>query len=93
MQSALLSGYSTPDALAEMVRKGLGEHLAVVAVGDNLGSITLKLIDWAESTGRLGKLIAEASRQNSGNADLRQLVVDSAEWPGGRRRGKPISHS
>ncbi len=72
-QSALLSGYTSRSALAQMVRIELDVNLDSVAGGSNLTDIVGALITWAEENNRTADLLRGARAQREGNVALREF--------------------
>ncbi|MEM7129361.1 MAG: SUMF1/EgtB/PvdO family nonheme iron enzyme [Chloroflexota bacterium] len=72
---ALINGYSL-NTLRRMVRIRLDIRLDEVAGGENFADVVYNLIDWAEQTGRVERLVAEAYRFNSGNQRLRRVAEE-----------------
>lgn len=60
LHSVLLTAFPSESSLLLMVRLQLGENLEVVAPGSGLDVRILKLIDWAEASGRLENLLTQA---------------------------------
>ncbi|AKJ08281.1 Hypothetical protein AA314_09907 [Archangium gephyra] len=61
--------------LTQMVRFQLGENLAAIAEGGGLANTVFKLIEWAESQGRLAELVTGALKANPGNPGLRACAA------------------
>ena len=79
IQEAILSGYTTRDALRGIVRIQLDAHLDEISTAGDLATLILELIRWSED-GRVLDLINGANAQNPGNPALRQLAGDAQEW-------------
>ena len=73
LRAALLDGYRTEQQLAIMVRIQLAKNLYEIAGGNTLGEVVFSLIEWAERTGHLAKLIVGAYEHNPDNDKLRHL--------------------
>ncbi len=81
IREALLSAFPTRDLLAMLLREELDVALNAIAGGDNLNVLVFHLVQWAESTGRVGALLQGAYAQNPGNPDLKQLRRSAERWP------------
>jgi hypothetical protein len=73
LKKALLSAFPDPATLEQMVRFGLDQNLDSLATG-NYDNVVFKLIEWAESKGKLKELLTAACSEdfggNPGNPDL-----------------------
>jgi hypothetical protein len=78
LQEALLAGFPTRSALAQMVRVGLDENLEAIAAPEDLRATVFQLLTWAESRGQIPGLLAAARRENPGNAALRVFAEELA---------------
>lgn len=78
LQDALLAAFPTRSALASMVRFQLDENLDALASPGSLQTTVFELIAWAESQGRIAKLVEGACAANPGNPALRAFA---AAWP------------
>jgi hypothetical protein len=58
-----------------MVQFELGEHLNRIAGGSDLSAIVFNLIDWAQRTGNLDRLLDGALATNPQNSDLQALAA------------------
>jgi hypothetical protein len=74
-QAALLNAFTTVDTLREMVQFELGENLNRIAGGSDLSAIIFNLIDWAQRTGNLDRLLDGALASNPQNSDLQALAA------------------
>jgi hypothetical protein len=83
LQQGLLSAFDEP-ALKQMVRFHLGEELAAIAGGANLGDTVFNLISWAERNGRTQELVSGAAAGNPRNPELKTFAAQYAA--GGRAR-------
>lgn len=72
--AALLSAYPSEGDLTMMVRIHMGESLSAITGGSNQRERIFHLVEWAETTGQLNRLIDAAVRGNSRNPDLLELV-------------------
>jgi hypothetical protein len=79
LHQALLSAFPTPDSLRQMVSFELDQNLYTIAGGDNYSAVAFSLVVWAEAHGKVNELLAGASRQNSGNPELRELVAGTQQ--------------
>ena len=74
LQKALIAAF-TEESLTQMVKLELDENLAAIAGGSNLGAKVFALIDWAERTGRLSRLIQGALSANPDSPELNAFVA------------------
>jgi hypothetical protein len=70
LRDALLDAFPTRDALAQMVRFGLGENLENITGNGPLSAAVFELIKWAEAHGRTDELVRAALAANPGNPAL-----------------------
>jgi hypothetical protein len=97
LHEALLDAFRSKQRLEIMVQHGLGANLEEIALTDSLSSIVFKLIEWAEETGNLPRLVAAAIQENPGNQRLRAVATrrgipcpEPALLPLPRRQWKPL---
>ena len=76
LQEILLRAYPKRSALEQLVNLGLNESLDAITEGDNLTQTIFKLIQWAESQGRIEELINKSFERNSGNPELQTFIRD-----------------
>ena len=81
LQDALLDAY-TAGGLRQMLRVQMDVDLPRVAGGDNLTEITFSLIQWAERTGQIMRLIEAAYAGNQENQALTALAAAAQSWFG-----------
>lgn len=80
---ALLDAFPAYDALAHMVKFGLGLNLERIASSNrDMTSVAFDLVQWAESHGRLDNLLDAALNENPHNPLLQQVS---------NALGKPVS--
>lgn len=72
-QQILMDIYTTTEELSNFVRIALGENRNKFAGGDDLQSVTYKLISWAEAKGRIGELIKATMKENNKDIRLNQF--------------------
>ena len=70
---SLLSAFPSTSKLRQMLSFELDENLDAIAMGDNYSDTVFKLIKWAESEGKVRKLLNAARSSNSGNPELRSF--------------------
>ena len=70
---ALLSAFPSPAKLKQMVSFELDENLDVISTGGNHSDVVFELIKWAESEGKVEKLLTAARSANPGNPKLRSF--------------------
>ncbi|NEP27568.1 effector-associated domain EAD1-containing protein, partial [Moorena sp. SIO3I6] len=70
---AICSAFPSKTNLDMMVIYGLNINLNTIASGDNLREIVFNLIQWAESTGNLEKLVKAACDENPHNRELQAV--------------------
>lgn len=73
--AALLDAFPAPAALEQMVRFGLGEHLAAITVGRSLTDQIADLLTWAHAHQRLSDLLAAALAANPDNLQLQAVIA------------------
>ncbi|ODH01469.1 hypothetical protein A4S05_28860 [Nostoc sp. KVJ20] len=73
LRKAILSAYPDPGDLEIMVNEELGENLHAIAGGGQLNQVVFNVIKWAETKGKLERLIMAAYDANSGNSDLKEF--------------------
>lgn len=73
--NALLAAYSTEADLAQMVKIGLGENLAVIVGGNSLKEKVFNLLEWARIRGRLSELLQAAYDGNETSLELREFIA------------------
>ena len=72
--AALISAFPEKPLLEQMVKRGLGIKLNLITQGNlNYGLTVDRLVEWAESQGRLPDLFAAAVQHNSENPKLKKL--------------------
>ncbi|MEM7131969.1 MAG: pentapeptide repeat-containing protein [Chloroflexota bacterium] len=74
LHKALLDAYRTISSLRQMVQYGLDENLEEIVGSGTLSDIVFDLVQWADSCGKLDKLIQVAYRHNDGNPLLKAFV-------------------
>lgn len=74
IKAALLSAYPTESDLAQLLRIELDESLDAIAGGSNQDDRIFALLRWAESRGRIDRLMQAAIRHNPGNPGLIALA-------------------
>jgi V8-like Glu-specific endopeptidase len=73
LSEALLDAYRSHNALRIMVRFQLDENLNAIAGIGLLKDVVFELIDWAESAGKLERLIIGAYEETPGNPKLKEF--------------------
>jgi hypothetical protein len=73
-QDALLSAFDA-DSLREMVKIQLEENLDNVTKNSSLRTVVFELIDWAQRTGNLDRLLDGALTAVPGSSDLQNLAT------------------
>jgi hypothetical protein len=68
LHDALLAAFPSHSALEQMVSFGMDTSLAMIAGLGPLGDATFRLIEWAESQGRLEELVHTARAANPGES-------------------------
>jgi hypothetical protein len=86
LRDALIEAFDLP-SLRQMVRIGLDENLDAIAGGANLKEITFNLLEWAEHTGRIDKLLAAARHENPSSRALSAFEADYRPNPGTGSQG------
>src|SRR5579871_4378413 len=71
LHQALLNAFPTSGSLEQMVSFKLGKNLHVIAGGNNHSEVVFHLIQWAEASTTIPRLISAARKDNPGNAKLR----------------------
>jgi hypothetical protein len=74
LQQALLDAFPSEGDLARMVSFGLDERLTAIATGTTLTETVFKLIQWAESHGKVSQLLEAAVRENPDNLQLKNIA-------------------
>lgn len=75
LRAALISAFPNPQNLALMVEDELDISLNLITQGEaNYEIIVAKLVQWAESHGKLKQLLEGANRANPGNPKLKKLI-------------------
>lgn len=77
---SLLSAFSIPGKLAELVRFHLGPNLEHIATGNNASEIAFKLIQWAEENGCVQDLISGMFEEAPRNRYVSDLFENSRMW-------------
>ena len=72
--NALLSAFSTLEALEAMVQFQLGENLQAITGRDGLNATIFDLIRWTEARGKTQRLIEGALEENPTNPGLREFA-------------------
>jgi hypothetical protein len=80
IRDALLFGYTSKQSLSAMVRTGLGSNLDAIAGGDTLEAQVMSLIDWAERTGNVRRLVNAAVADNPANPLIAALPGQLDSW-------------
>ena len=70
LHGALIEAFPTRSAMARMVDFELGENLAAITGGNSLNDIAYELLQWAQATSALDRLVNAARAANPGNARL-----------------------
>jgi hypothetical protein len=78
LHAALLDAFRSHDSLERMVGFKLGENLEEIAGKGPLAVVVYRLVEWADSEGRLGDLLRGARAQNPGNEHLHRLAEQAA---------------
>ena len=73
LRDAIISAFPDKARLKMMLRIELDKNLDEVAGGENLQIVVFSLIEWAESEGKLEKLVKSACEYNSGNQELQNI--------------------
>lgn len=73
LTKAILDAYRDKGSLKMMLSFKLDKNLDEIAGEDNLQLVVFNLIEWAESQGKLKKLIEGACESNSGNKNLQGI--------------------
>ncbi len=73
LREAIISAYPKSSDLEIMVNEELGENLWVIVPEGKLNQVVFNLIQWAESRGKLERLIIAAYDANSGNPELKEF--------------------
>jgi|GEM_PF-3478881 len=72
--AALIAAFPEKPLLEQMVKRGLGIKLNLITQGNLNYELTVdKLVEWAESEGRLQELLEAAVQRNPGNLKLKEL--------------------
>jgi formylglycine-generating enzyme required for sulfatase activity len=79
VHSAFLDAF-TPESLRMMVRVHLDESLFNIAGGATFSDQVFALIEWAETTGSIPRLLTGAVKSISGNELLQVLWSNSQSW-------------
>lgn len=74
LDDALKSAFPDLDDLERMVLYQFGKNLAEIAEGNNLATVTFRLIKWARATGCVAELITKAHTENPGNELLKRCL-------------------
>jgi hypothetical protein len=72
IRDAVVNAFRTEDDLTEFVRIKLNLQLALIAVGDNLGTIAFRLVERLDGEGRLPELLEKALAAVPDNVALRR---------------------
>ncbi|MDY6896753.1 MAG: SUMF1/EgtB/PvdO family nonheme iron enzyme [Cyanobacteriota bacterium] len=73
LRQAIINAYPSKAKLKMMVSDELEENLDAIAGGENLDEIVFNFIEWAESQGKIQRIIDAAIRTNPGNQQLREF--------------------
>ncbi|MEM9923344.1 MAG: COR domain-containing protein [Cyanobacteria bacterium P01_D01_bin.50] len=73
LHNAITSAYPEKTNLEMMLFYELNQNLDAIATGDNMKAVVFKLIQWAESQGRLKELVEAALEYNPGNIELQRI--------------------
>lgn len=76
LYEALLSAFPDAGSLRRMVQFGLDQNLDVIADTSKLSDAVFELIQWAESRGKITKLIIAARNSNPDNPALRKVAEE-----------------
>ena len=87
-QEALCDAFPRRAALMQMARFGLDENLDEVAGGETLRDLTFNLIQYAESHGKLQKLLDGALTENPSNP---KLIAFNATWKAQAELGRSLT--
>jgi hypothetical protein len=79
LQRALERAFTSKADLKQLVRYHLEETLQTIAKGENVGELIFSLIEWAESTGRVEKLIIAAAHARSSNLNIQDFVENNID--------------
>jgi Effector-associated domain 1/TIR domain len=90
-KDALVAAFPTWDALAQMVRFGLGENLDALVAQRGLGNAVFELITWAEARGSLTALLDAALAANAGNPRLRAFAGEHGRAVAPSQAAKPAA--
>ena len=74
LKAALIDTFRTKPKLQQFVKEQLGKNLDEIALGDDLGELVFKLMEYAESRGEEAKLIFVARESNPYNPKLAAFV-------------------
>jgi hypothetical protein len=72
IRDAVVSAFRTEDELTEFVRIRLDLQLALVAGGENLGTVAFQLVEWLDGHGRLAELLDKALAAAPDNEQLKR---------------------
>ena len=73
LRDAILDAYRDKGKLKMMVRIKLEKNIDEIAGGDNLQLVVFNLIEWAESQGKVKKLVEGACEENPDNQSLQDI--------------------
>jgi hypothetical protein len=79
LRIALESAFTSEANLKQLVRENLNETLQTVAKGENLRDKISSLIDWAESTGRVGELVIAAAYERYDNLNIQSFIENNID--------------
>ena len=70
LHGALLDAFPTIEGFAQLLTFRLGANLQAIAGSTNLSDAVFKVVNWAETTGRMRELVVSARAENPGNERL-----------------------
>jgi tetratricopeptide (TPR) repeat protein len=74
LHEGILDAFPSLGSLARFVSFYLEINLSIIAIGENLSEIAFKLIEWANTQGRLAELIYGAQEANYNNPRLKKAI-------------------
>lgn len=83
LHTALLEAFPTQAELAQVVRFGLKQNLAVITAPGTLSSVVFDLIQWSRAHGKFEELLIATFAANSANDRLRAIIIESGLAPNG----------
>jgi hypothetical protein len=76
---ALESAFTSEANLKQLVRENLNETLQTVAKGENIRELISSLIEWAESTCRVGELVIAAAYERYDNPNIQSFIENNID--------------